>query len=452
MTMKKILCLVLALVLCGAMALAETDLDAANARIAELEAQVELYKPFYDAQVIVEYDGGVVLLDEVLEEYAYMEAMYAQYGIDLASMGYDVQMKQSTADTLMQSHALRVKATELGLDQLDEETLAGLTEEANINYETLITSVSEQVAAQGTPEEMLRQESIVYLESMGYTPEMMLESMISSYVDEQLYNYITGDITVSEEEIQAAYDTLVAEAEAAYANDNSYNNARSSGETLVYNPEGYRQVKHVLVKFSDEQSTQYADLKSTLTSLNDELDAILNPAEETEEAAEETAEEAVVRTEEEVNADIAATQAEIDALYAALMPTAQEVIDQFNAGTAFADLIDTYGEDPGMTAEPTKTNGYAVAANSTTWDPAFTAGAMSIESVGGISEPVYGSYGIHIIYYEADITPGAVAFETVYDYVKDSALTTKIDTTYSNTVTEWTDALNPVFHYERLEG
>ena len=38
MSMKKMLCLVLALILCGAMALAETDLDAANARIAELEA------------------------------------------------------------------------------------------------------------------------------------------------------------------------------------------------------------------------------------------------------------------------------------------------------------------------------------------------------------------------------------------------------------------------------
>ena len=64
MSMKKILCLVLVLVLCGAMAFAETDvqaqLDDANARIAELEALVELYKPFYDAQVVIEYDGGVI--------------------------------------------------------------------------------------------------------------------------------------------------------------------------------------------------------------------------------------------------------------------------------------------------------------------------------------------------------------------------------------------------------
>lgn len=463
MSMKKMLCLVLALILCGAMALAETDLDAANARIAELEAQVELYKPFYDAQVIVEYDGGVVLLDEVMEEYAYMESMYAQYGVDLASMGYDVQMKQMTAENLMQSAAQRAKAAELGLDQLDEETLAGMTAEAEANFETYVTSISSQMAAEGVTEEETREQALAYLADMGYSVEMILDSMITSYVDEQVYNYITGDVAITEEDVQATYDSLVADAEASYANDNTYNNARSSGETLVYNPEGYRQVKHVLVKFDDEQAAQYADLNDTLDTLNDELDAILNPAEETEEAAEETeeaaeetteepAEEVVVRTEEEVNTDIAAAQAEIDALYAALMPTAQEVIDKFNAGTPFAELIDAYGEDPGMTAEPTKTNGYAVAANSTTWDPAFTAGSMSIESVGGISEPVLGSYGIHIIYYESDITPGAVALEDVRAYVEDTALNNKISDTYTTTLADWTAALNPVYHYDRLEG
>ena len=74
MKIRRILSLVLALVLCSAMALAEegdlqSELDAANARIAELEAQVELYRPYYDAQVIVEYDGGVIFLDDVLAQY-----------------------------------------------------------------------------------------------------------------------------------------------------------------------------------------------------------------------------------------------------------------------------------------------------------------------------------------------------------------------------------------------
>ena len=88
--MKKILCLVLvaAVIACGVLAVSNgnkvaaltTELDAANAKVAELEAavetaaadisaaelqaQIDLYKPFYDAQVVISFDGGAVMLDE----------------------------------------------------------------------------------------------------------------------------------------------------------------------------------------------------------------------------------------------------------------------------------------------------------------------------------------------------------------------------------------------------
>ena len=60
---------------------------------------------------------------------------------------------------------------------------------------------------------------------------------------------------------------------------------RTNGSAVYWNPEGYRAVKHVLVKFDDEQSALYSQLQSTLSSLNAEKDAILNPA-ETEEGEE----------------------------------------------------------------------------------------------------------------------------------------------------------------------
>ena len=143
MMIRKVLCLVLALALCGAMAFAEEDgdlqaqLDAANERIAELEAQVELYQPYYDAQVIVEYDGGVVFLDDILEQYAGVDSQFSSYyGVSLADYGYDTVYKQLIAETLLQDAVLEAKATELGLDQLDDETMAGLTEEAAANFES----------------------------------------------------------------------------------------------------------------------------------------------------------------------------------------------------------------------------------------------------------------------------------------------------------------------------
>ncbi len=500
MMIRKVLCLVLALALCGAMAFAEEDgdlqaqLDAANERIAELEAQVELYQPYYDAQVIVEYDGGVVFLDDILEQYAGVDSQFSSYyGVSLADYGYDTVYKQLIAETLLQNAVLEAKATELGLDQLDDETMAGLTEEAAANFESYVTSVWDYFASDDLTDEEIREECVAYLESMGYTEDALLESLIDNYVSEQLYNYITADVTVTEEDIQAAFDELVAEQEASFADDSTYNTSRNNGDTIVWNPEGYRMVRHVLIKFTDDQATRYSELQDTLDTLNEELEALQTAAEEaaaatdestteatdetaaeaTAEAADETAPEATAeatdeaaaettgetaaeateapaRTEEEINAEIADVEAELTALYEELLPTAQEVIDAFNSGTSFSDLIDQYNEDPGMENEPTATNGYAVSANSTAWDPAFTEGAMSIESIGEISEPVYGQNGIHIIYYDSDIPAGAVDLETVRAEIEESALNTKLNDTYDNTLAEWVEAVNPVYHYDRL--
>ena len=484
MMIRKVLCLVLALALCGAMAFAEEDgdlqaqLDAANERIAELEAQVELYQPYYDAQVIVEYDGGVVFLDDILEQYAGVDSQFSSYyGVSLADYGYDTVYKQLIAETLLQDAVLEAKATELGLDQLDDETMAGLTEEAAANFESYVTSVWDYFASDDLTDEEIREECITNLEAMGYTEDALLETLIDNYVSEQLYNYITADVTVTEEDIQAAFDELVAEQEASFADDSTYNTSRNNGDTIVWNPEGYRMVRHVLIKFTDDQATRYSELQDTLDTLNEELEALQTAAEEaaaatdesTTEATDETAAaataeatdettgetaaeatEAPARTEEEINAEIADVEAELTALYEELLPTAQEVIDAFNSGTSFSDLIDQYNEDPGMENEPTATNGYAVSANSTAWDPAFTEGAMSIESIGEISEPVYGQNGIHIIYYDSDIPAGAVDLETVRAEIEESALNTKLNDTYDNTLAEWVEAVNPVYHYDRL--
>ncbi len=506
MKIRRILSLVLALVLCSAMALAEegdlqSELDAANARIAELEAQVELYQPYYDAQVIVEYDGGVIFLDDVLAQYEPLEEnYYNSYGISLADYGYDVTLKQQIAEELLRQVVLDMKAAELGLDQIDDETMATLEEQAASNLETYISSISAYFSSEDATEEEIRQSAIDALASLGYTQEALLDSIVASYVNQQVYDYVTDDITVSDEDVQAAFDELVAEQESSFADDATYNNSRNNGDTIVWNPEGYRAVKHVLIRFDDDQAARYDELQGELDTLNAELEEATapdptpapteEPVEETAEATAETAEETAetaeataetaeateetaeataeaveetveataepepteepARPAEEISADIAAVEEELDALYAELLPKAEEVVDAFNAGTPFADLIEQYNQDPGMQNEPTASNGYAVSANSTAWDPAFTEGAMSISAIGGISEPVYGQNGIHIIYYESDIPAGAVDLESVRAEIEQSALDTKISETYEATVTQWVAEYKPVYHFDRL--
>ena len=98
------------------------------------------------------------------------------------------------------------------------------------------------------------------------------------------------------------------------------------------------------------------------------------------------------------------------------MPEAEAAIERFNAGEDIDALIDELSDDNMPEV------GYAVStiaeASEQAWDPAFTAGALSIEEVGGLSAPVRGVYGIHLIYYVGDIASGATPLEDVHDEVK----------------------------------
>ena len=93
--MKKLMCAVLALVLALACACAtaegdlQAQLDAANAKIAELEALVEKYEPFYTAQLAATFgEDGVVWVEDVMALYEQTDAQYKSYfGAGLADMG-----------------------------------------------------------------------------------------------------------------------------------------------------------------------------------------------------------------------------------------------------------------------------------------------------------------------------------------------------------------------------
>lgn len=441
-------------------ALGDSD---AEAKIAELQALVDTYYPYYIAQIVATFgEDGVVWLDDVQAAYDSVSAQYASYGLDLAAYGMEESVKKDLVDSAVEDAVIKAKAAELGLDQFDETALAEFAASADETMESYIDYYLGYYYADAEEiTDEMRAEAEKYWTDNGFSREAYAESLQKDAINEAVYEYVTKDIAVTDEDIQAEYETLLSENQESYTNDRTYNSDRNAGVTIAWNPEGYRAVKHVLIKFNDEQSALYSDLQSQLDSLNAEKDAIVAAqtateapeAEATAEATEETetAEpeetEAPLRTLEEVNADIAACATEVEALYAQLMPTAEEVVAAFNAGTSFDELIAKYNEDPGMTNEPTATIGYAVSADSTTWDPAFTEGAMSIAEVGQISEPVRGSYGIHIIYYMSDVTPGEVALDEIHDGVAEVALSDKIAATYDEQVAAWVEEANVEYYY-----
>ena len=453
--MKKILCICLALVLAlgCACALAEEDLqaqlDAANAKIAELQAQVDAYYPYYATQILATYgEDGVIWLEDIQAQYDAVAAQYAAYGMDLAAYGMEDMVKQDLIDTAVEDAVILAKAAELGLTNYDEAQIA--------EFEASAAEMAKQYTqyfmdyyypdAEEITEEM-QAESDAYWAANAMDYDSLVKTLKDDAAFNAVYNYVTADVAITEEDVEAAYQTLIEENKASYTDDRTYNSDRTAGVAIAWNPENYRAVKHVLIMFNDEQAQRYSDLQSQLSSLNAEKEALETPAEETEEA-EEAAE---TRTIEQINSDIAACATEVEALYSQLMPTAEEVIRKFNEGANFDELIDEYNADPGMQSGISAEIGYAVTATTSSyWEQAFTDGAMAIANKGEISVPVYGSNGIHIIYYMDDIPAGEVALEEIREDVEVDALDAKVQDTYASQIDTWMEEMNVEYFYENI--
>ena len=232
----------------------------------------------------------------------------------------------------------------------------------------------------------------------------------------------------------AYYDDLVASDKELFESSPAYSEqAVSYGERIMYVPEGFRRVKHILVLLSDEDQNTMASLESQM----DAIDAAL---------AIEGADA------ESLNKDKAEIQAQIDEIFATIEPKAQEILDKLAAGEDFLALMEEYGEDPGMKSEPYATNGYEVHAESTQWVIPFRDAAMALEQVGDVSQPVRTSYGLHIIRYEGDVASGAVAYEEVKADLESEVQDTLMNSYYNDLVAQWRAEAEITMYLENFDA
>ena len=453
MTVKKLMCIVFALAMAlGCVAFAEEDLqaqlDAANARIAELEAQVEAYYPYYAAQIAATYgEDGIVWVKDVLSQFESVSAQYAGMGLDLASLGMEDFVKQDLVSTAVEVGVIMDKEAELGLNVASEEFVAEMETEADELIEEYVTYYISNFYpdAEEVTDEM-HAEAVAYWANNGLSKDSYVESRIQDEVRNAVYEYAVKDVAVEEADIQAEYEAMVAANNEGYAADpDSYISDVNSGALIASRPEGFRMVKQVLIQFDADQTARYTELQTQLSSLNDEK-AALN----SEETAAEGEEAAPQRSVAEIDADIQACAMEVEALYSQLMPEVEEVIKKFEEGADIATLIAEHNDDPGMMQGLNAEIGYPICADNSTWDPAFTEAAMSIEAVGQLAEPAYGSYGIYLVYYFSDVVPGEVGLENIREDVTAAALENKRTATYDAALAQWMEDANVVYHFENI--
>ena len=373
--------------------------------------------------------------------YQSMLSYYGQY-YDTTNESLQAAIRQSALEVAVQYELMNQKLVELGLSLTDEE-IAAVEAEAQTNWDAAVQNGMEYmgITDDSTDEERASAmvEVLSSLEAEGFTEESYKASCVEEAGYNKLMDDIVKDVTVSDEDVQAEFDSLV-EADKEkyeghvdqYENDQYMNRMYAAyGYTdyitpQYYVPSGYRGVSHILLDVDDTLMETYTNLLATYEEQQDQI-----------EAGEEVTEELV--TLEQVEAS---KQAIIDSV----QPTIDEINQKLADGVSFDELIQEYGTDPGMQDAATRAEGYPVHMDSTNWDAAFTAGAFTMEKIGDISEPVVGSYGVHILQYVRDVPSGAVELDTdLKESLRAELLSSKQQETFNAALTKWMDEANIVY-------
>ena len=422
--MKKlnaILAAVLALCLAAAVVVEEVRIGtlrkenaALTARVAALEAQpANLEAKFDSTEPAAEFEGGIVTVGEAARAYAEIAAYYELAGANEAD--YADSAKREVLASLAEDKILLLKAQQLGVDKLSDAEQQQIESAVRESYEENVSYYMAFRASEGKTEEQLRNETIAYLEENGYTYEAQLKEATSDIWRERLYAEVTKDVSVTDDSIRTLYENEVETAKIRYTADFSeYEYDVQFGETVLYHPEGIRNVQAVLIGFTPEQARRYVQLQDAL------------------------------------EAGDSNRLAEIDVLYQELMPRAQEVLDRAAQGEDFAALIDDYSDDAELAAEPARSEGIPVAAQSTIYEDAFINGAMALSKIGDVSGMIYVDAGIYILRYTSDVPSGAADFASVRTQLAQTGVEEIRMAEYNRAVEAWLDEANIRYYPERI--
>ena len=350
------------------------------------------------------YNGAVtVLKSEIQDEYDQMlsqyVAYYAQYGYSVDEYDTELQasVAQETVQTKLSTAIVRHYAAQNGYE-LTEEKKTELAAQVKTALDNTREYLESYLSAYGFTGDELNAAVEEQMAQAGYTEETLMDSAELNDVLNFLYERATADVTVTEDEVKAAFDEKVAKQKESYASVDTFINDYVNESEILYTPENVRLMECIFVASVEGEATE------------DEATADEATADEAT-GAEATAGEV---------ADIASMTG-----YA----KAKAIAAAIAGGADFEESMKAYNED--SSTEEQMLRGYPVAENSTTYGDEFTAGAMALEHVGDVSDVIVTDYGYFILRYAKDLESGEADFEARKETETEETLTNKKNDAYS---------------------
>ena len=254
-TVALLLCLCM---LWGTAAMAE---DAAATTDTAATAVTELN----DTDVLATIDGEDVTWSDIKSVYANLVSQYGSY-YDLTQQANVDLFRAVALENCLTEELMMQKAKEFGVDQLTQEEIDAAVAQADSDWDAAIDNYISYFYSDLTEESSeeekaaAEQEAVSYYNDAGYTPESLREDYQRYSVLGKVEDMMTQDATVTDQEVEDLYQSLVAADKELYENDiaayESYNSyvdqmamyaalygTSSDLDYAWYKPEGFRAKK-----------------------------------------------------------------------------------------------------------------------------------------------------------------------------------------------------------------
>ena len=352
---------------------------------------------------------------------------------------------RAVLDVLIRRQVLSKKIADMGFDKFNQDEDDSFLAEAQAQWDNAVNSYAEYYQSADTEEAKAaaRAQAEELFSSQGLTVELVAADVRNAAALDRMNDYLLAGYTPTEEEVQAVFQEIGAMYRQSFENDIAQYEytTQYSGQSSWYTPEGYRGIIHILLKADEALVQNYQTLSAAFEEQQQTAEVPVEPVEGEETAPPEPAKEAITQqmVDEARQAVLDSRKADIDMIY-----------ERLGRGESFLDLIKEYGEDPGMTVENNIANGYSVHSQSIIYDPVFTRAAFSekMQQSGDVSDPVVGSFGIHILQYLRDVPSGLIMTEAIRLEIEDYLRSMKENQAYEAAFEGWL-AQETVVYYDK---
>ena len=410
------------------------------------------------AAAVAEIGDETITLGDVKETFDSYVEYFSAYGYNLSSDPETLAMLlDDVVNSLVEAKLIAAKAKEMGYDKFDELQQAELDERIETELSELDAYYRSQAESEAESDatidvdartmELILEEAAYNLNNDNATyedyTEFLSKNVTDAYMQELLQNDQLKDVALTDEQIQAEYDSLVEEQMTYYAESpEAYKYDEESYEMtgdapVAFAPGGYSRILHIFCAYEGELPEDYEANEADMELIKEEYGALAF-------AAALDASNADAAKMQELVAQYKELQAANEELYEAYVSAAREkangIYGELQNGADFATLVkeksspDDYSDYPAFAEK-----GILIAkeyACDNDWSDIVKEQFGKL-SIGQYSEAFADEDGYHIIFYLADEPAGTVELAGIEEGIRAYLLEDIRSEEWTALVDEW---------------